>query len=217
MALNLPSTSQDILRCNLCDTPMPPLYCQLCDKNLCKTCAGDHLMNDTKEHKVVLIKQKWNPRNPLCQKHTIKHCDFHCKQCDKPICALCVLSGEHDQHKKNDIFERKIENLADELNKVEHSIYPKYEKAASNIKIKKDDVKKNSEKMKTIIQEHGQVWHREIDNIIKNFLSNINENENEQLDIFENEERKINIKMNEILKDIKNLKNLVNSKDANLV
>ena len=217
MALSLPSTSQDILRCNLCDTPMPPLYCQLCDKNLCKTCAGDHLVDDTKEHKVVPKKQKWNPRNPLCPKHTTKHCDFHCKQCDKPICALCVLSGEHDQHKKIDIFERKIENLADELSKLEHSIYPKYEKAATNIKIKKDDVKKNSEKMKTIIQKHGQVWHREIDNIIKNFLSKINENETEQLDIFENEERKINIKMNEILKDIKDLKNLVNSKDANLV
>ena len=174
-------------------------------------------MDDTKEHKVVPIKQKWNPRNPLCRKHTTKHCDFHCKQCDKPICALCVLSGEHDQHKKIDIFERKIENLADELNKLEQYIYPKYEKAASDIKIQKDNVKKNSVKMKTIIQEHGQAWHRNIDNIVKNFLSNINENETAHLDIFEEEERKINIKMNEILKDMKDLKNLVNSKAANLV
>ncbi|XP_078321431.1 uncharacterized protein LOC111115787 [Crassostrea virginica] len=217
MDLNHPFTSQDLLRCNLCDTPMPPLYCQLCDINLCKTCAGDHLVDETKEHRVVPIKQKWNPRNPLCPKHTTKHCDFHCKQCDKPICASCVLSEEHDQHKKIDIFERKIENLEDELNKLQHSIYPKYENSASDIKIKKDNVKKNSEKMKTIIIEHGQLWHREIDNIIKNFLSKINENETEQLNIFENEERKININMNEILKDIKDLKNLVNSKDANLV
>ena len=159
MDLNHPSTSQDLLRCNLCDTPMPPLYCQLCDINLCKTCAGDHLVDDTKEHRVVPIKQKWNPRNPLCQKHTTKHCEFHCKQCDKPICALCVLSGEHDQHKKIDIFERKIEKLEKELHELEHSIYPKYEESASGIKTKKDDVKTNSKKMRTIINEHGDLWH----------------------------------------------------------
>ena len=84
-------------------------------------------------------------------------------------------------------------------------------------KSQKDNVKKNSVKMKTIIQEHGQAWQRKIDNIVRNFLSKINENETAHLDIFEEEERKINIKMNEILKDIKDLKRIVNSKDANLV
>ena len=219
MDLMLPSTSQDILRCKLCDTctPMPPLYCQQCDINLCKTCAGEHLLDDTKEHKVVPIKQKWNPKNPLCPKHTTKQCELYCKQCDDPICALCVLSGEHDQHKKMDIFERKIEKLKNELHELEHSIYPKYEDAASGIKTKKGDVKTRSKEMRTIINKHGELWHQEIDNIIKSLLSEIDDNESEQLSIFESEERKIDIKMNEILESIQDLKNLISSKDAHLV
>ena len=217
MDLKLPSISQDILRCNLCDTPMPPLYCQLCDINLCKTCAGDHLVDETKEHRVVPIKQKWNPRNPLCPKHTTKHCDFYCKQCNNPICALCVLSGEHDQHEKMDIFERKIEKLENELHQLEHSICPKYNDAALDIKIKKDDIRANSKKLRTMINEHGQAWHNEIDNIIKSLLSKIDDNESKQLDIFESEERKIHLKTNEILKNIQDLKNLISSRDAHLV
>ena len=217
MDLMLPSTPQDLLRCKLCDTPMPPLYCQQCDINLCKACAGEHLLDDTKEHKVVPIKQKWNPKNPLCPKHTTKQCDLYCKKCDYPICALCVLSGEHDQHKKSDIFERKIEKLENELHELEHSIYPKYEDAASEIKVKKDDVRTNSKKLRTSISEHGQAWHHEIDNIIKNLLSKIDDNESKQLKIFESEERKIDLKKNEILKNIQDLKNLVSSRDAHLV
>ena len=217
MNTKLTSTSQDLIRCKLCDTPVPPLYCQQCDINLCKTCAGEHLLDDTKEHKVVPIKQKWNPKNPLCPKHTTKQCDLYCKQCDNPICALCVLSGEHDQHKKMDIFERKIEKLEKEFRELEHSIYPKYEDAASDIKTKKDYVKTRSKEMRTIIQEHGDQWHQEIDNIIKSLLSEIDDNESEQFSIFESEERKIDIKMNEILESIQDLKNLISSKDAHLV
>ena len=93
------------------------------------------------------------PKNPLCQKHTTKQCDLYCKQCDGPICALCVLSGEHDQHKIMDIFERKIEKLENELHELENSIYPTYEDAASHIKIKKDDVRTNSKKLRTSINE----------------------------------------------------------------
>lgn len=210
------SSSQDVLRCNLCDTPVPPLYCQLCDINLCKTCAGDHLLDDTKEHKVVPIKQKWNPTNPMCPNHTSKHCDLYCKHCGTPICALCVTSGEHDQHKKIDIFERKIETLEIELNELKLSIYHKYEKTALDITTKKDDLKNKSKQLKKIINEHGNVWHREIDNIIKNFLSKIDDNESRQMDIFEKEERNIHLRMKEISQNIQDLEKLVSSKDAHL-
>ena len=70
--------------------------------NLCKICAGEHLLDATKEHKIIPIKQKWNPIKYLCPKvkHTRKLCDLLCKTCDNPICALCNLSSEHDQHIK---------------------------------------------------------------------------------------------------------------------
>ncbi|XP_078320177.1 uncharacterized protein LOC111115191 [Crassostrea virginica] len=45
-------SAQDVLRCNLCETPVPPLFCDLCHINLCRSCAGDHLLDESKEHKV---------------------------------------------------------------------------------------------------------------------------------------------------------------------
>lgn len=210
-----PSSSfQDVLRCNLCDTSVPPLYCQLCDKTLCKACAGDHLLDDTKEHKVVPIKQKWSPRKPMCPKHTSKLCDLYCKHCDNHICALCISSGKHDHHKKVDIIDRGIEELKSALNMLKLSIYPKYEKAASDIKIKIDDVKKNSKKMKRIINENGQICHQEIDNVIKKFLSIIEERESEQLDNLREKESNLNLRINEISQNIMNLEKIVDSKDV---
>ena len=80
---------QDVLRCNVCDTPVPPLCCQQCDKNLCKTCAGYHLLDDTKEHKVVPIKPKLVPNKPYVSETLAKHCGLYCKHCDNSICVMC--------------------------------------------------------------------------------------------------------------------------------
>lgn len=34
---------QDVIRCHLCDTPVPFLYCDSYHINLCKVCAANHL------------------------------------------------------------------------------------------------------------------------------------------------------------------------------
>lgn len=48
---------QNIIRCHLCDTPVPLLNFDICQINLCKGCA-DQLLDNLIEHKVVPIKQK---------------------------------------------------------------------------------------------------------------------------------------------------------------
>lgn len=44
---------QDVARCHLCETPAPPLHCDVCDVHLCKKCEGKHLSDESREHTVV--------------------------------------------------------------------------------------------------------------------------------------------------------------------
>lgn len=50
--------AQDALRCTLFETSVPPLYCETCTIKLCEACVGEHLLDESKEHIVMPIKQR---------------------------------------------------------------------------------------------------------------------------------------------------------------
>lgn len=160
--------AQDVLRCHLCETPVPPLSCDLCDIHLCKACVGEHLLDESKEHKVVPFKKRGTITK--CKKHSSTCCDLYCDECDIPICFHCISSGEHEQHKKIEIlesFESKNAVLQKDLEELEKSVFPNYQRMVSNILDQKADVNKNTQKLTTAIDKHGEKLHREIDTIIK--------------------------------------------------
>lgn len=102
LTMNPEYSLQAVVRCYLCETPTPPMYCDICRTYLCKNCLGEHLLNKSKEHKVMLF--QYRRYIPKCLKHSTEICEHFCEQCNIPICAFCVSSGEHQTHNVVDIL-----------------------------------------------------------------------------------------------------------------
>ncbi|XP_065926363.1 tripartite motif-containing protein 2-like [Magallana gigas] len=215
------NSAQDVVRCTLCQDSVAPMYCEVCHIHLCKDCVEKHFSDSSKVHKVVPLKQYLTTLNyPKCRKHPTKQCELHCEQCDISICAQCISSKKHLGHIQIDIlktFESKTEKLQKDLQELEKSLYTKYKEIASNIPVQKADLIKNSQKLTTVIDKQGEVWHKEIDIIITNLKSNVEEMESKHLPILNKQEDEITHTISEITQTIAELKKLLNSKDMCLV
>uniref|UniRef100_K1QAQ2 Tripartite motif-containing protein 2 n=1 Tax=Magallana gigas TaxID=29159 RepID=K1QAQ2_MAGGI len=213
------SWAQDVLRCHMCESPVPPLHCDICHIHLCKACVGEHLLDLSKEHKVVPFEKRGSA--PKCSKHSTKLCELHCEQCNIPICTLCVSTGEHLGHKLVDFtlnsLETKKEILMKDLKELEKSIYPKYTEFASIIPIQKAYLTENSKKLTTAIGKHGEDLHREIDAIIQKLKSDLNETDSKHLAALTKQEEEIKRTTSEITQTIAELKTLLDSNDVSLV
>ena len=101
---------QDVIRCDLCETPVPPKHCDICHIHLCEACVGKHIVDESKEHYIVSFKLRGF--TPKCSTHSSKVCTKFCIECNIPVCSQCVGSGKHEEHEKYDImkmFETKKE------------------------------------------------------------------------------------------------------------
>lgn len=87
------NNAQDVIRCDLCETFVPALFCDICNINLCKACTEKYILKESKLHKVVPIKHRQStPILPRCPEHKAKLCDLHFERCDIPICVHCTGS-----------------------------------------------------------------------------------------------------------------------------
>ncbi|XP_052680264.1 uncharacterized protein LOC128161054 [Crassostrea angulata] len=209
---------QDVLRCHLCETPGPPMYCVICNKYLCKACEKDHLSDLSKKHKVLPFKKR--KYTPKCQKHPSKICEHYCEQCHLPICATCASSEEHIDHQFIDIIkvmDNKKEIIQKNLQELEKTIYLKYQEIASIITDQKAALNENSQKLTTEIDKHGEDLHREINTIIRNMKSNMEEMDTEHLAVLDKQEDEIKHTISEITQTITELKTLLDSNDVSRV
>lgn len=154
------------------------------------------------------------------KKHSQKICEYHCEQCDIPICKLCVFSEKHLTHDVVDIFdslESKKFALKTDLKELEEYIYPIYQEIKSYIPVQKNNMHKNSQNLKTAININEEIWRREIENIVKKLKSEIDEMDLKHLTVLNQWEIEIKSTISEIIQSITDLKKLLASTDINLV
>ena len=214
-------SAQDIVRCDLCETPVPPMCCDICHINLCKACVGEHLSDRSKEHKVVPFEERGCTINyPKCQKHSPRICELHCNHCNIPICASCVSSGDHEHHKKVDIFKiltKKKELIEKDIQELKKFICPKFQQAASEILTQKAGVKQHSLKLTAALNKQGEALHKEINSLIQKKQSEIDEMDEQHLAAITTQEDVINNALHEIKQVILDLQKLLDSDDVCLV
>ena len=209
---------QDVIRCDLCETHIPPKHCDICHIHLCEACVGKHLSNQSKDHYIVPFKLRGI--TPNCTKHSRKVCTQLCKTCKIPVCPLCVASSEHEQHTKNDVlqwFETKRERMQKDLQDLEKYIYPKYQEASTNIQVQGADLNKRSQKLTTALDKQREALHTEIDTIIQGMKSEINEMDAQHIAALDQQEDAINHTIPEITQAILDLKSLQDTSDVCLV
>nr|XP_022299112.1 uncharacterized protein LOC111107941 [Crassostrea virginica] len=209
---------QDVIRCDLCETPVPPKHCELCHIHLCEACVGKHLSDKSKDHYIVPFKLRGSI--PKCPNHSSKLCTIFCKDCNVPICKICSSWGEHAEHKTEDLLKamaEKEELIRKDLQELEESIYPKYQEAATNIPVQRADVNKHSQKLTTALDKQGEALHTEIDTIIQGMKSDVDDMDAQHIAAIDRQEVAINKTSTEIKKVILDLKKLLDTSDVCLV
>ncbi|XP_065928730.1 tripartite motif-containing protein 3-like [Magallana gigas] len=211
-------SAQDVLRCDLCETPVPPMYCDICHIHLCKACVGEHLSEFAKEHKIVPFEKRGSTTK--CQNHSSKISELYCEQCDIPICAQCTSSTQHQGHTFVYIvktLEKQRSVLQKDLQELEQLIFPKYQEIASSIPVQKANLNKTSQKIALDITKHGEEMYREIDIIIRKLRSDLDKMDSKYLTVLNKHEDDIKHMLSDITQTLADLRKLINSDDVGLV
>lgn len=165
------STAQDVIRCDPCKKSIAEMHCDTCLVNLCKPCVGEHMSDESKDHKVVKFQsRKSNPIYPYCSVHPKERCEMHCQPCYKPICSACVASEEHKHHKVTQIlqiWESKKQDIEKDKSELQSKIAPLYQKMLDRISERISEIEENAEETDKSITRHSEGWHEEVNKIVK--------------------------------------------------
>ena len=206
---------QDVIRCDICETPVPSKHCDICHIHVCEACEENHLSDQSKAHYFIPFRMRYS--FPNCKIHPNNIYTQFCKQCNIPVCRECTFCGEHAQHDIDDILKMLEKNIDRDLQKLEKSVVPKCQEAMSKIEAGKDNVRKTSQKLKTALHKQGEALHKEIDAVIKTTESNIDLMDYKLLAEMNKQEDSMKHIINEIKQLILHLKTLQDTYDICIV
>ncbi|XP_048740517.2 uncharacterized protein LOC125654583 [Ostrea edulis] len=214
-------SAQYVLLCDYCKTQALQSHCELCQTNLCVICVGKHLSDSSRKHRVVpFIEIGSTPCYPKCLNHAEKQCELYCEKCDIPVCSTCIFSGQHEGHKLSDVMKKlddKTEGLRKDLEELEARIYPRYEEMASDIQTDTADLDAHYGKLTKNADQQGEVWHQEINTIVDNLKSDIEDMKNKHLAVLGKSTDDIAHSIADLRQIIQDLKKTLESNDLSLV
>ncbi|XP_062580732.1 E3 ubiquitin-protein ligase TRIM71-like [Saccostrea cucullata] len=216
------TSAQDVMRCDLCETAVVQMHCDTCLVNLCKACIGEHMISDqTKKHEIVTFQsRKSTLLYPRCKVHADNSCEFHCKECDIPICSACIVSKKHKDHDVQllkDILAKKKAAIQIEINELDESIYPTYQDIASDVQNTMSQLEKEYGDLSIAITKHGEDWHREIDKLVKKLKAEVDEMKNKDYEILKAHLSNVQTCTSKINEDINSLHEILDSTDISKV
>ncbi|XP_078341495.1 uncharacterized protein LOC144627709 [Crassostrea virginica] len=219
--MNPSKSAQDVLRCYLCETPVPPLCCDICHIYLCKVCAGEHILDESTGHKVVPIKQTLAALiYPTCSNHSTENCQLYCEDFTIPACVQCVTSKDHKGHGFIDLIEcveRKKEASQKDLQELKSSILIGHKEFASHIRNQKSYLYKTLQELKTAIDEHGEKLHKQVSDVVEKLKSDIVKKHEERIAALTKTEEKNASTISDIENCIRGVQELQASRDLGRV
>ncbi|XP_078323187.1 uncharacterized protein LOC111109841 [Crassostrea virginica] len=170
---------QEAVVCDLCQSPVS-FFCRRCGVNLCDPCVLLHLRVKSKfGHDVVDYVSKDDDDVCLCESHPENKCSAYCKECDVPICILCV-SIKHKLHEISELQDKidellkditcendRLQSFRDDLERVLDHTAKTVSSLPSFYKRKKDEVTARGEDWKKQIDNHVKKLHQELDELKK--------------------------------------------------
>lgn len=212
--------AQDVVRCDICDTNPAQMHCDTCFVNLCKACVGEHMFDESVDHKIVKFKsRKTTPIYPFCLLHTKERCEMYCKHCDTPICSACVASDKHTGHKisqlleKCDIIRNNIQKANEELRS---KLTPLYQKMIHDLEKKIRGVEEKYEEASKLISQQGDKWHKEIDNISNRLQVELHKAKEKGMQILKDNQSEVEQTLSKIYSVIQSNDEILESNDLEI-
>lgn len=202
--------SQDAVFCQLCPNPVEH-HCNLCHVDLCSSCISIHMADRTKRHEVVeFINRREGHILPECTSHDKNRCEMFCKDCNEPMCVLCVTSNHrrHDITDIKEIIDEFKQRIIADMAELETTIAPKYRNRATCVPSAEFD-----EVISAIQDQEDEICH-----VVRDIGSEMRDEVKKQKQKSEQKNTEIQSSAveteKEVDKIIKNCKRVINSRNA---
>jgi hypothetical protein len=106
--------------------------------------------------------------------------------------------------------------LQKDLEELENTVYPRYKAMAANVETERAELDMHYRKLATAADQQGEVWHREITEIVTDRKLDIEEMKNKHLSALIKNSDEITQKMKELKQTIAELNSILNSNNTSL-